>query len=311
MSSDRFDWKATESAPSNYPMRIINGTLLYRGESHGLYIPSGGTIDRGWGEMVSSHIVGPDLKPLPDRLDIKFFSYTENQFYHGKFELPYDDIRRLFKEWDRLNDRPAYNRIMTGVAPGGAVAVWLTGQVKTTEVFFGKAEPVEGEIEIFGRALPNHDEHVQKTLSRLIEPQVLHDIKQHGPPVDAWVNYRKQYNWKPVFMYGSEPSSGAQTKYFNGEGDRLFFPFDDKMAAQSRPIPMFMQFRYRSSEGWAYLYVIHFDEAEMMEAFSTLGANDEPLQLEFYPHMPYQNTQIRLSNKDDSIVLKKYFIEDI
>src|SRR5690625_7350708 len=101
--------------------------------------------------MVSSHIVGPDLKPLPDRLDIKFFSYTENQFYHGKFELPYDDIRRLFKEWDRLNDRPAYNRIMTGVAPGGAVAVWLTGQVKTTEVFFGKAEPVEGEIEIFGR----------------------------------------------------------------------------------------------------------------------------------------------------------------
>src|SRR5690625_6073884 len=85
--------------------------------------------------MVSSHIVGPDLKPLPDRLDIKFFSYTENQFYHGKFELPYDDIRRLFKEWDRLNDRPAYNRIMTGVAPGGAVAVWLTGQVKTTEVF--------------------------------------------------------------------------------------------------------------------------------------------------------------------------------
>src|SRR5690625_747622 len=135
MSSDRFDWKATESAPRNYPMRIINGTLLYRGESHGLYIPSGGTIGRGWGEMVSSHIVGPDLKPLPDRLDIKFFSYTENQFYHGVFELPYERILSLFREWDRLNDRPAYNRIMTGVAPGGAVAVWLTGQVKTTEVF--------------------------------------------------------------------------------------------------------------------------------------------------------------------------------
>src|SRR5690625_7133690 len=99
-------------------MRVINGTLLYRGESHVLYIPSGGTIGRGWGEMVSSHIVGPDLKPLPDRLDIKFFSYTENQFYHGVFELPYERILSLFSEGSLNKEDPTYYRIMVGVAPG-------------------------------------------------------------------------------------------------------------------------------------------------------------------------------------------------
>src|SRR5690625_6890835 len=97
------------------------------------------------GEVGFVPYCGACFEAAPQWVGIKFFSYTENQFYHGKFELPYDDIRRLFKEWDRLNDRPAYNRIMTGVAPGGAVAVWLTGQVKTTEVFFGKAEPVRSE----------------------------------------------------------------------------------------------------------------------------------------------------------------------
>src|SRR5690625_444757 len=91
-SSDKFDWKATESAPKNFPIQIINGTFIYHGRSDGagLYVPSGGLLDKGWGEMISSHIVGPDLKPLPDRLKITFFSYLEDQFYEGVFDLPYE-----------------------------------------------------------------------------------------------------------------------------------------------------------------------------------------------------------------------------
>src|SRR5690625_3500537 len=91
-NSDKFDWKATESAPKNFPIKIIDGTFIYHGRSDGtgLYVPSGGLLDKGWGEMISSHIVGPDLKPLPDRLKITFFSYLEDQFYEGVFDLPYE-----------------------------------------------------------------------------------------------------------------------------------------------------------------------------------------------------------------------------
>jgi len=27
---------------------------------------------------------------LPDRLDIRFFSYAENKMYYGSFDLPYE-----------------------------------------------------------------------------------------------------------------------------------------------------------------------------------------------------------------------------
>src|SRR5690625_8041345 len=71
-SSDKFDWKATESAPKNFPIQIINGTFIYHGRSDGagLYVPSGGLLGTGWGELSSSHTVGPDRKPLPDRVKI-------------------------------------------------------------------------------------------------------------------------------------------------------------------------------------------------------------------------------------------------
>ncbi len=75
-----FDWYATESAPKYYPMEIRQGTFYYKGKDHGLYIPSGGTLRAGWGEMNSLHVTGPDKKPLPDRVEVIFFSYAEKQF---------------------------------------------------------------------------------------------------------------------------------------------------------------------------------------------------------------------------------------
>src|SRR5690625_7818460 len=94
-SSDRFDWKATESAPKIFPIEIISGTFFYHGQSGGsaLYIPSDGIIHKkGWGEMVSSHMVGPDLKTLLDKLHIKSFSYLVDQLYESNFDLHYDKI---------------------------------------------------------------------------------------------------------------------------------------------------------------------------------------------------------------------------
>src|SRR5690625_2780170 len=242
-NSDKYDWKATESAPKNFPIKIIDGTFIYHGRSDGtgLYVPSGGLLDKGWGEMISSHIVGPDLKPLPDRLKITFFSYLEDQFYEGVFDLPYETILSLFKE-QSTNGGPEYHRIMVGVAPGGYVAVWLKGHIKTTEVFFGRAEPVEGELKAFGRVIPNRSEYVLSEVEDNVDPSVLRRIREEGIPFDRWANFRQRYHWKPVFMYGNEPASGVQIKYFNGEGERLFPPLESELVTQTRAIPMFMQF---------------------------------------------------------------------
>lgn len=307
----KFDWKATESAPLNYPMEIINGTFIYHGEPRiGLYIPAGKTIQRGWGQMVSSHLVGPDLKPLPDRLEITFFSFLENQHYKGSFELPYEEILRMFREGDNGAGRPTYDRIMVGVAPGGTVAVWLTGISRTTEVFFGKADPVDLDLMAFGEVIPDRDEYVQRQLGRDLKPEVLATIQEKGIPFSKWYQLRKRYPWKPVFPIGHAPHDGAMTDFFNGELEDLILPMSDESALVTRATPRKMQFTYRSPEGWAYFYIIHFDEEETTKAFENLGTAQRLLHFEFYPAKPISGTQIRLSNGDESVVLKKFVIEE-
>ena len=145
-----FDWNATESAPEHYAMKIISGSFRYHGGGGGLYVPSGGVISHGWGIPRSNHITGADLKSLPDKLDIIFFSYLEDQFYQGSFDLPYDKILKLFQESEakpKKQDREGKDMttsysMMVGVAPGGTVAVWMRGE-GNREVFFGKAKKVE------------------------------------------------------------------------------------------------------------------------------------------------------------------------
>lgn len=133
----KFHWLATESAPKNYPMRILSGDLLYHNTSGGLYIPTAASIGYYWGDGKSTHVVGETYKPLPDKLDIKFFSFWENKLYHGEFDLPYDKILAMFKAGVAADkERPNFDTIMVGVAPGGAVSVWLDGK-ETREVFFG------------------------------------------------------------------------------------------------------------------------------------------------------------------------------
>ncbi|MGD8177467.1 DUF2931 family protein, partial [Marinimicrobium sp. ARAG 43.8] len=141
------EWLASESAPKEYQMKVISGTFLYPGKDYGLYVPSGKTVYGGWGKPISTHVTGPDQKPLPDRLQITYYSYLEDQFYYGEFDLPYETIVRSFKEGYGDHRTPTghltYRRITVGMAPGGSVAVWLVGIGKTTEIFFGKAEPIE------------------------------------------------------------------------------------------------------------------------------------------------------------------------
>lgn len=122
---DKFDWQASESAPRYYPMRILAGSLSYHDGSGSLYIPDGSDIDKGWGLGISSHVTGERLKPLPNRLGISFFSYTENQFYQGKFDLPYDKILKLFQEGYYSPNEGKHITNHTATAPPEAMPVTI------------------------------------------------------------------------------------------------------------------------------------------------------------------------------------------
>lgn len=207
----KFDWLATESAPKNYPMEIVRGYFIAP-DGYSLYIPNEKTIHYGWGSMVSSHVVGPDLKSLPSRLEIEFFSYTENVFYKGEFDLPYDTIVRLFNEGyysSKKKGHTTYRRIMAGVAPGGSVAVWLFGTNKKTEVFFGKAEKTEDIpwTQIIDNPEITREVFIRRVLEDAIGIENINAIKQNGIPFDLWASYRVHYPRQPVIVADTPPLS--------------------------------------------------------------------------------------------------------
>lgn len=74
----KFDWLATESAPNSFPMKIISGDFIAP-DGSSRYIPNNKEIHHGWGKSISTHVGGPDLKSLPNRMEIKFFSFTEKK----------------------------------------------------------------------------------------------------------------------------------------------------------------------------------------------------------------------------------------
>src|SRR5690625_6020265 len=70
----------------------------------------------------------------------------------------------------------------------------------------------------FGSPILDREAEVKAVLEAELSTGTLQRIREEGIPFDRWNNFRKRYHWQPVFMYGNEPRSGAQTKYFNGEG---------------------------------------------------------------------------------------------
>ena len=319
----KFEWRATESAPKHYPMKIIRGTFIYKGEAEqGLYVPNGGTISTIWGDGISNHLVGEKLKPLPDRLKIIFFSYAEKQFYKGEFDLPYEKILALFRDgvenptvFPNGKTLPVYDKIMVGVAPGGAVAVWVKGK-KGVEVFFGQAQKVDINPSV-GFALPfkdkaDADAYMAKQLVNSLTPAELESLKKDGVPFGLWARYRNKYHWLPIFTAGHSPKD-INVGYLNGEDFGTWYLADkyleDKKELNTpRPVPRKIVFM-TSINGQKYLFEVAFEEFETMTAFEKLGANGKQVFLEFDPRLPVTDIRIRLRNDKESIELKRFVSE--
>lgn len=315
-NATEFDWHATDSAPKHYPMEIRQGNFLYHDKSGGLYIPTGATLRSGWGEMVSDHVTGPARKPLPNALDIYFFSYAENQFYHGTFDLPYDKILALFRAGiEEDPDLPIYDGIMVGVAPGGAVSVWVKGS-RTTEVFFGQAEKVGIEPSA-GFDLPfdsksEADAFAKQVLIDTLSPEELESLKKNGVPFGTWARYRNLYKWVPAYKDGKYSTDREiYAKYLNGEKYRIPAIFTEDLGNTPRPLPREMKFSVDVGSESLY-YIITFEEFELMEAFEKLGANGEKVFIEFDAQSPRENMKIRIFNDKDPkeiIELKKFYVK--
>lgn len=311
----KFDWMANESAPDDVVMQVIRGDFRYS-EGGGLYIPNLVILHNGWGKGRSNHVVGSDLKPIPNRLDITFFSYLENHFYKGTFELPYERIVKMFNEGyysPSEKEKITYHRITAGIAPGGVVSVWVGGIDRITEVFQGKAEKSEEDFKvIIDNPKYTRESYVQVTLDRTLTPEQLAKITKNGIPLTRWKDYhKKRYHWQPV-LNGFEIADGliSQINYLNGEQDYLYLPMDEKLAKETRAIPKEIHFRWIQGDR-KKPFRLHFDPQEIFEVFDRLGKGGKPLVLEMRSEKAEKGYRfsVWVKNGSEDVYLAKYRIE--
>lgn len=303
-----YDWLASESAHPDFPMEIVDGTFFYPGEEKGLYIPSGKIIHHGWGDSISVHVVGPDKKPLPDRMEITYYSYVEQAFYQGTFDLPHGEIEELFSSpYQTKSDRPVTLReLVVGVAPGGQVALWAQGVDRSVEVFFGTADPVDIEwSRIIDNPSLSKEEFSQKVVDRRVPDTKKNDFSENGIPFSKFERFRSKYYWDVRFFRMPAPDKKMRVSYVNGE--KWYLSYDMEREDNKKPIPKFLSFH---SDG--HLFMIHFDDDEMLEVFEKMADKESPIYLDIAPGLPRHETAVRVRNEDDEhIDLEKITVEEI
>lgn len=282
----QFEWSASSSAPDGFPMKIIAANLNYRGG--GQYVAASARTDNGWGTPDGGS--GGGKQPVPEVLDILFFSYTENQFYRGTFDLPRETILKLLQQGYFSPTPPArhvtYRNFVVGVAPGGVVAVWALGRDRQTEVFYGKAIKVNLPWDTLTKVTEiSREQYVREVVEGSLKgnPAALATLQKNGPPLGLWDRYRKRYHWQPVFINLELRDKRIQlVDYFNGEHDYLDYPLDAAVASASRAVPSRVDFIWLPpGAAKGRLVELYFNEAEILGAFEKLGSSNQALKLEF------------------------------
>lgn len=304
----KFTWGAQKNGPRDYPVKLISGTLLFKGEKRGLYVPDGVTGST-WGKGFADHL---DIEhSLPDRLEVTFYSYFENQTYHGVFDLPYEKMVELY-QWGEDNpykrlkfELPQFKKIVVGVAPGGTVAAWIRGPAEQREILFAQAEKIDLSLSrVFDIPFTSEEEGEAfrvKVLKEDVGNEHYQQVMAEGVPFDIWQRYRKLFSWK-IIGNGELAFTDVHATHLNGFRSHVRYDYTKAIEA---PAPRFITFYHGPK-----LYELIFDEYETIKAFELLSAieglspEEALIHIEVIPKLPKEASLVRIYNAKKSIELK-------
>lgn len=286
--TERFRLSASPGVPDGYPATIDEARFIT--PAGGSFpVPWGHFLDSGWGGGGTAWVVGDALQPVPDSLEIRWFSYTEDTFYEGHFLLPQERIYALLKRglWDDENRKQVtYNDLSVCVAPAGAVYVWLT-MGRSNAVLIGRYQAREIAYD-YARHRPGVDRvaDVRSTRAKLA-PEVQREIAAGTISAKRWDAYIKPYPWQLAF---SQPLTLTDLSFSYFDAEATGDPVSPDMAAffqiwlapSPKPVPKSCMVYVAGAYGRKKLFKVSpFDERETMAAFQALAAKHpkEPITL--------------------------------
>jgi hypothetical protein len=317
-----FYWSPSAGCAPLYPMETYHCEYIYAdGSGDGPATSEVGT--RNWGDASGNSLVGDEFKPIPVRLEVTWLSYTENKFYTGNFKLPYDSIIDLFQRgfeafyWDNENKKAygkhtTYNEIITGLAPGGIVVVWLSGFGHQIEVARFKGIETIVDMKNF---MQRNDLNVTKEeyTKSMLEDQkdVTDNLAKNGIPYGLWDSYRDRFNIIPIVKYDQNhivKTDKLYMDFLNGESDILFSDKVDNPELKKRARMRNLTATWSDTLGFKiqpYILKINFNEAEMFKAYKEVYGNNPDQKGELVVEVNRGNNQYRifLQTKDKKVEL--------
>lgn len=277
------------------------------GDGTSVRLPDGRSINNGWGEIGSIDLVGDRQKALPVRLTITWFSYTENEFYTGTFDLPSAEIATLFATGFRSplsGEARTYGRVIVGMAPGGVVSVWLAGEGVVRAVATLHAARTTGEWKsIIDNPDMTREAFIESVLTELLTPEEVLQRKTSGVPLGAWEGFAMTYPLVPVIVGGAARSELWAT-FLNGEAEFTDLSKAGSAEQRLRALPAQFEIRWMARSGTKYFTRVSFDRDELLAAVTKLMQDSPKNSLQLAVDLSAAPTQPGVSLRSDRFVLE-------
>ena len=292
-AASRFDWWPTTSAPYAAPVYIVRGDLTLTDGGHG-FVPDHQVADNGWAAINAIEIIGETHKALPRELALTWFSFAEDRFYSGLFDLPVERLEALFRRAAPLpppRPRAAYDTVIVGMAPGGNVTVWASAGPVITEVATFRAAPAEvpwtavvgdGEVPV-ARA-----EFVRREIDSARASAGPERLAGRPTATAAWATFPRRLAWMPRLTGADHTGAVVWVHGLNGEKDWLDLADPTRHGEPpppTLPVPGDLTLSWNTPADHL-MAEIRLDSTETLAAFAALDARDDPsdpLTLELAP----------------------------
>lgn len=233
---DTYRYETGSGSDENYPIDTYR-QVFYSKDNEMIPIDGLGFQRGPWGNGGVTYLKNEKQNyKLPATMKVGYYSYAEDKFYEGEFNLPADKIKEYLNEKaddpeyaNKKNEDSKdgvfhkYNRIEVGFTLGGMVVLWMKGEdaQKLLATFFAK-EAFPKWDSVFENS--DRKEKVEYGLNNgVYTPKVKNEILTKTLPLDLWKKYDERFNWNFVVNL---PSGGKleniSVKTINAETETLY-----------------------------------------------------------------------------------------
>ncbi|MEO6833020.1 MAG: DUF2931 family protein [Chitinophagaceae bacterium] len=306
MQEQKYDWNATVCAPKAFPIELLS-VHIKLSDSGGVQLMPKALIANGWGELGSTELGGDDTKAMPIEMEVKWFSYVERKGYKGTFKLDPTRFQSLFKSGlitPADDEKKSFDYIVIGLAPLGAVSIWLAGSGVEAEVAQFKAT----EMEVGGKEFLGSYTSIETYATDIVKKSLpSRNVQMSNVPMaemTKWTGiYRQNYNWYWNII-ATVKTNNLLADYFNGES--IYWPqMPDSTTILNTPLPKQAAVDWTDSEAKKHATEFNFDETELFAAFNKLGEDNEPIGIQLEINSVDGGGQAFATTKKHVIALKK------